>query len=361
MRKEGRKLFALVLALTLAAGGLAAARAGATVQKSADYEIQYAAAEQMERCMARVREYKAELGLALCDEDLHGTGMLGDYVTEITTTLGAAEAKRTSANSDMAALAVTLLREAGVREGETVGAGFSGSFPALDLAVLCACDAMGVTCVYIASVGASTYGANQPELTLPDIVCRLAQDGCISTLPAAITPGGAYDIGYDMDQDVLSDILARLEGFGVPIVRESDFSANLAWRMALYDERGPISCFVGVGGNVTTLGRDGTTLRQGVIRPDRTGLVDERSGLLERYSAAGLPAIQFLNIKQLTADYGMVFDPDALQPVGTGAIYYETRYAIFPAAAGLFAALVVLWWGFGRRRKINFLPARKID
>lgn len=351
MRKEKRKLLSLILSLLLALGGLAAACGGTTTEKRADYDILYAAAEQMERCMARVREYKAELGLSLCEEDIHGTGLLGDYVTEITTTLGAPEAKRTTANSDMAALAVTLLREAGVREGDTVGAGFSGSFPALDLAVLCACDAMGVRCVYIASVGSSTYGANQPELTLPDIVCRLVQDGCLSTLPAAITPGGAYDIGYDMEQDVLSDILTRLERYGVPIVRESSFSENIAWRMALYESLGPICCFVGVGGNVTTLGRDGTTLRQGVTYPGRTGLISERSGLLERYSAAGLPVVQFLNIKQLVADYALPYDPDTLPSVGTSAIYYETHYAPIPAAAGLVAATGALWWGFGRRRK----------
>lgn len=351
MAKNDRTLAVLLLALLLALTGLAASRAGAAVQKSADYDEKYAAAQQMERCMARIREYKDELGLPLCEEDLHGTGMLGDYVTDITTTLGAPEAKRTSANSDMAALAVTLLREAGVRAGDTVGAGFSGSFPALDLAVLCACDAMGVRCVYIASVGASTYGANQPELTLPDMVCRLVQDGLLSTLPAAITPGGAYDIGYDMDQGVLDGILAQLDGFGVPIVRLGDYGENIAWRMELYQQLGPIDCFVGVGGNVTTLGRDGTSLGQGVIRPDRTGPVTARSGLLERYSAQGLPVIQFLNIRRLTADYGLTFDPDTLPPIGESAVYYETRYALLPAAMGLFSAAAVLFAGFGRRRK----------
>lgn len=350
MKESTRRALALLLALAAAVLGLAAACVGASVQPDEDYAVKYAAAEQMERCMARIRDYKSELGLPLCSEDLHATGMLGDYVTDITTTLGSPEAKRTTANSDMAALVVTLLREAGVREGDTIGAGFSGSFPALDLAVLCACDAMGVTCVYIASVGASTYGANQPELTLPDMVCRLAQEGYLSTLPAAITPGGAYDIGYDMEQDVLADILARLEGYGVPILQESDFSENISLRMALYRRLGPIVCFVGVGGNVTTLGRDGTTLRQGVIRPDRTGLLTERSGLLERYSAQGLSVIQLLNIKQLVADYGLAFDPDVLPQIGTSAVYYETRYPTLPAVLGLAAAAAALWWGFCRKK-----------
>ncbi len=37
--------------------------------------------------------------------------------------------------------------------GDTVGAGFSGSFPAMDLAVIAACQVMGVELIYISSVG----------------------------------------------------------------------------------------------------------------------------------------------------------------------------------------------------------------
>lgn len=341
-----RKLTALLLALLLCLGGLAVSYCGAPMQESGDYDIKYAAACQMSRCMAQIRAYKAELSLPISDGDVHGTGMIGDYVTDITTTLGALDAKRSTANPDMAALVVSLLREAGVRSGDTVGAGFSGSFPALDLAVLCACEAMGVQCVYIASVGASTYGANQPELTLPDMLCRLVQDGYLSTLPAAITPGGADDIGRDMEQSALDGVLARLEGYEVPIVRLSSFSENIAWRMALYQKNGPISCFIGVGGNVTTLGQDGTALRQGVVRPDRTGAVSARSGLLERYSAAGLPVIQLLNIKKLLTDYGMPFDPAVPVETGTSAVYYEKKPRLLPAAISLAAALAVFVFTF---------------
>lgn len=346
-----QKLTALLLALALSLGGLAAAYCGAPVRKSSDYDVKYAAAEQMSRCMAQIRTYKEALSLPLCEEDRHGTGMLGDYLTDITTTLGSPEAKRSTANPDMAALAVALLREAGVRSGDTIGAGFSGSFPALDLALLCACDAMGVNCVYIASVGASTYGANQPELTLPDMLCRLVQDGYLSTLPAAITAGGAYDIGQDMDAAVLAQILAQLEGYGVPLVSKGVYSENIAWRMALYAENGPISCFVGVGGNVTTLGLDGTVLRQGVSRPDSVRTVSARSGLLDRYSASGLPVILLLNVKKLLTDHGLPFDPDTLPEIGASAIYYETRPRLLPAAFSLAAVLAVLLFRLPPRSK----------
>lgn len=54
--------------------------------------------------------------------------MIGDEYTPITTSLGSEEAKRTTANPDMAALLVQMLTEAGVKSGDTIGAGLFG-FP----------------------------------------------------------------------------------------------------------------------------------------------------------------------------------------------------------------------------------------
>ena len=253
---------ALWLALCLAFTLYAAAQ-----QPAPDADAKLAATALMTRWEECIRGYKAELGLPLSEDDLHGSGLIGEPYTFITTTNGALEAKRTAANPEMAALLVEMLTEAGVKPGDTVGAGFSGSFPGLDLATLAACQTMGVHCVYIASVGASTYGANQPELTFPDMALRLWQDGELDTAPALVTPGGQDDCGYDMDQDLLEGILARVEAGGLTVMRQPDFEANLQARMALYEEQGPITCFVGVGGNLTTTGPGEKDVGWGVISP----------------------------------------------------------------------------------------------
>jgi poly-gamma-glutamate system protein len=252
------------------------------------------------------------------------------------------EAKRTTADPDMAALVVQMLTEAGVRSGDTVGAGFSGSFPALDLAVLAACEAMEVRCVYIASVGASTYGANQPEMTLPDMVCRLYRDGLLQTAPALVTPGGEDDCGLDMNQELLTAILERIRGCGVEVMEEPDFAANLERRMALYEQEGPITCFIGVGGNLSTSGLGESQVDWGVIQPNTIQSVDEQSGLLQRYNALGMPVIHLLNIKRLVADYQLPYDPQRKSVPGESAIYYETVYPRLPALLGLAGAAAIL-------------------
>ncbi len=100
-----------------------------TVCPRPEYPQMVAAAERFEAAVAALRERRAELGLPLDGEDRLGVGLIGAELTPITTTLGHAPAKRTAQTSDMAALCVRLLSEAGIGPGDRVGACMSGSFP----------------------------------------------------------------------------------------------------------------------------------------------------------------------------------------------------------------------------------------
>lgn len=346
-----KKRLALALALVWLVSGLALTLAGASEKRAGDYEVKLQASALMQEWMDAVKGYKLEAGLELIPEDIHQTGLLGESYTYITTTHGALEAKRTTANPDMAALMVEMLTQAGVETGDTVGAGFSGSFPAMNLAVLAACQTMGVRCVYIASVGASTYGANQPECTFPDMVCRLYQDGLLDTAPALVTPGGRDDCGLDMDEELREQVLERVAGYGVEIMREPDFEANIRARMALYQEQGPIRCFIGVGGNLTTTGTSGETVSYGLIPAGKIRAVAQNSGLVQRYNNQGLPVLHLLNIKQLVADYGLAYDPETLPQPGESAVYYAASYPWQPGAVCLAGALATLILGFRPPRR----------
>lgn len=306
--------------------------------------MQLAAADLLEDCFRQVRTYKEELGIPLSELDYHQTGMIGESYTGITTTLGAIEAKRTTAWPEMGALCVRLLHEAGVRSGDTVGAGFSGSFPAMDLAVIAACQVMGVELIYISSVGASTYGANHPALTFPEMAHRLVEDGLLETDSAAVTLGGGGDVGGGMDPACAEEIRGRLAEAGLLLLEEPDYRRNLELRQQLYQQEGPIDCFVAVGGNVTSMGRgeSGISLGQGLISPEKIVRLTEDSGLVQRYLSQGLPVINLLNIKQLAADYGLPYDPAQWPERGTSAVYFETDYPGAVLLLGLAGAAVLL-------------------
>ena len=60
------------------------------------------------------------------------------------------------------------------------------------------------------------------------------------------------------------------------------------------------------------------------------------------YLALGVPCVGLLNVKQLCAEYGLPFDPAALEKVGQSHIYYEKAYprALLLVALALTALLL---------------------
>lgn len=338
-----RALCLLAAFALLVAAVIGVSRAGKW-EHCTGYQTQLAAAQRMEQCMEAVRGYKAERGLPYNAEDYHHTGMLGGEFNMMTTTSGAPDAKRTTANSDMAALAVRMLGEAGVRRGGKVALGLSGSFPAMNVAVLCACAELDLQTVVISSVGASTYGANQPELTFPEMYSLLIRDGLLPDRLAAVTWGGGGDCAGGMDEALVEQVRQRLAALGITPHVEPDWTKNMEWRMRLYEADGMPDCFVSVGGNLTSLGRDQPAPPQGLLLP-RSRLSDrgEKNGMLERYHIKGVPVISFLGIKQLVTEYGLPFDPPVLPEPGKSAVYYIKSYPKWPILPALFASGILIW------------------
>ncbi len=349
MKRQREGLLLLLLAGFLFACGLGISHSGKLVPAE-NRAVKLAAAERMQACMDAVKGYKAERGIPLHPSDLHQTGMLGEEFNGMTTSLGALEAKRTSANSDMAALAVELLQEAGMQPGDRVGLGLSGSFPALNLAVLSACAELKLDAVCIASIGSSTHGANNPGLTFPEMLSLLIADGLLPDSLHSATIGGDYDCGQEMDEHLREAAAARLERLGVTLWREPDYQKNLQKRLEIY---GKIDCYINVGGNLMSLGRQEDGIRtQGVIPPEAPlHPIDGNSGMLELYHAQGLPVIHLLNLKRLTADYGLAYDPVSLPEPGTSAVYYQISYPRLPAALAVCFAGAVLIFERKRRRR----------
>lgn len=329
--KKREKLTAgecLILAAALVTGAalLAAAFFLKSERPGPLYDTQVKAARQMQECMDAVRAEKIRRNIAIPTEDIFDTGLIGEAFNMTTSTAGELGAKRTTADPDMAALIVKMLDEAGLSEGDVLACGFSGSFPALNIAVICACDAMGVRPVYIASVGSSTWGANNPGFTSPEMLVMLYESGLIKEPPALITPGGGDDAGRVPDEEAFAQIWERVVSLGYPVMIEENFSDNTAARKELYDGEGA-SAFLASGGNVTSLGKNMVIdlVGQGLIREKITS-VNKDSGLLELFLYENRPAMLLLNIRQLVSDYGLPFDPVSHPAPGESPVYSEIVY-----------------------------------
>ncbi len=331
---------ALMLMAILLIGTVVALGFTKTTKPDDLYDKKVAAARLMEEASRSIREYRQQLDLPLDKTvDINETGLIGVEFNEITTTLGTLEAKRTAASPDTAALVVQLFSEAGVKPGDLVAVNFSSSFPGLNLAVISAAQVMELEIVSMASAGSSTWGANRPELNYIDMHQYLVSKQVFETPLRAVSLGGNGDVGKGMPDDMRSQIIDRIFGYGLELIQISNYRDNLDYRVQLYDQAGAIALFVNTGGNMVSTGNPEP--QTGLILAD-TPVNMRRPGLLEVYLSRGVPCIQLLNVKQLAEQYNLPYDPYPLPPIGTSGIYHRTSYSLVGALAGIIAAVAGL-------------------
>lgn len=335
-------LIVLLISTLIAGGAVWIYQANGKRTEKDGYAEAVTAAKNLERCMAEIRTEKLRRGIALSKEDRFSTGMMGEEFNFITTTNGEVQAKRTTCDPNMAAMLVFMLKRAGLKSGDTVGASFSGSFPTLNLAVITACEALSLKLVYTASCGASTYGANNPELCFPEMCDVLLKAGLIHTTPALLTPGGGSDTGGGTERELFDEIWQRTVALGYPTLVEENHQKNMAAKTALFD-REKISCFISVGGNITALGYNMIVDRisQGIIETEVKTL-NEKSGLIEYYRNRKTKVIHLLNIKKLVVDEGLHFDPDVQEIIGESDFYFELKRPLWVLAVGLLLIAALL-------------------
>lgn len=334
-----------------------------TQAKCRYYDEKIAASELTQQCFDKIKEYKINNGIGVTTEDINNTGMLGSKFSYITTTTGILESKRTSINPNFAAVIIDMFKEANIKKGDQVVAVFSGSFPALNIAVLCAIQTFELDPLIMASIGASTWGANQTEFTFYDMAEYLCSEGILNHRIDYVSLGGSSDMGYDFWENASEPILARISENGTKLISESDFNKNLELRMDIIAKSKPnLKLFINVGGNLISMGCDEEAYiaNNGLIKPsylnnDAYGENYDKKGLIENYLMKGIPVIHMLNIKKIALKYGLPYDPTSYPEVGIGNVYYEETYhLVIPIIAVLVSiGLLVFIFIIRKKEKIN--------
>ena len=292
-------------------------------------------------------EKQAAVALALRAQAVLGARLTGPEYTLITTTLAPRQAKTLSLHPDFAAVVAGWLREAGVDRGERVAVNLSGSFPALNIAVLAAIRSVGAEPVIISSVGASTWGATDPDFTWLDMERQLQQAGLWSWRSAAASPGGVGDRGGGLSAEGKALAMAAIRRNETALIDAADLKAAVARRLELY--RGQDSALpqalVNVGGGHVIFGESGhrSPLPQG-LNLGYHPLLSAHDGLAAAFLQSNRPVIHLLNIAQLAAQYGI---HPGTPPGSSGAFYSRQLPGPLRLAAGIAVAglLAVLWRG----------------
>jgi len=242
------------------------------------------------------------------------SGLLGADITPLVTTLGSLEAKRLSASPAWARALTTQLWGAGVGRGSVVAASCSGSFPALNLALACACRALGAELITISSVTSSTWGANQPGFTWPEMEARLVEAGLISAVSVGVATGGENDqaAGLAPDARALAEQIGDRAAAQLRASRlkPATFQQAVALRMALFDRAAggrPIMVYVNIGGSQASVGRSMTALKLKSGWLDREAFADPGDdGVMALLAKRGVRILHLLNIRDLAAQWGVL-------------------------------------------------------
>jgi len=281
-------------------------------------------------------------------------GMLGAGWSEITTTLGSLEAKRTAANPRFAALMVRLLHDAGVDSTKTVGVTLSGSFPSLGVCTLAALQTIGARAVVVSSLGSSSYGANQPGATWLDMEEWLLREGGLRYRSMLLTPGAEGDSGAGMSEEGIPLLKQTATRYGRTLVFPSGFAEAIHLKMELFSRNG-ITLLVNVGGSQTSLGtcRHAATIPNGFQRT-LSPCSDTGRGIIERLAGRGVPFIHLLHVNNLAARYGLPLTPGKHDPAAGQSVFMERvvhRVVILAFLAAVFGSMLVV------RRSLHFSPA----
>lgn len=320
-----------------------------------------AASALMQRAMQIVKAEKIRLEMPIDRVlDPGETGMIGVAFNDLTTTRGSLPSKRTSTDPAFAAVAVQMLKQVGVGDGDPVAVSFSGSFPALNIAVLSAIKVLNLQPVIISSEGASMYGANQAEMTWLDMERVLAAAGLFPYRSCAASLGGIVETGGGLDETGIALGLQAIRRNGIPLLVEEsgkELAADIEKRMALYArflEGGKPAAFINVGGSATSLGGGPGVhkLVPGLLKVIPAARNPDR-GVIVRMAERGIPVIHLLGIRSIAAQYGIPFDAPPLPGGRSGSSIPGGGYDPSLAAGGLFLLLMLLF----RSRKRD-LPSR---
>jgi poly-gamma-glutamate system protein len=240
--------------------------------------------------------------------------LIGAEVTPLVTTLGSIEAKRLTLSPRWAGVIAEQFVVKGIGRDDVVAASFSGSFPALNLAVVSACQAIGARLIAVSSVTASTWGANQPGFTWPEMEVLLVEGGTMVPVSVAVSAGGSGDRARDLDADAqrLARTIARrtADRLGAALVEPLDLRDAIEARLALFDRRRngrPIAAYVNVGGTEASLGSSTAILKiaSGWVPAGAFDPSPDR-GLVARMAERGIPVLHLLNVRDLAARWGLL-------------------------------------------------------
>jgi len=257
-------------------------------------------------------------------------GLIGLEWSPITTTLGDLAAKRSACNPAWAVQFSRWFRDAGLQPGDRVAIYSSGSFPGLLLNAIAAAEAMQLEPLLIVSLGASTWGANDPGAPWPVLAAELRSGGFIRKRADFYTLGGGAELGHGLAPEGMALLRNAARDNGVELLDAGGLQQMIALKMDLLEASGA-RLLVNIGGSQANLGDAEEVLRltPGPVPAGDAGTAG--NGVIGLAMRGGVRVIHMLNIHAIAGRYGIPYDapPRKTAPHGIGLVWPAAGLALF--------------------------------
>ena len=264
------------------------------------------------------------------DIDPWQCGLIGVEWSSITTTLGELASKRTACNPAWAVQFTRWFDELGLEPNDRVVIYSSASFPGMLLNALAAAESMQLEPLLVVSLGASTWGANHPELPWPVLAAELRRNGFISKRADYYTLGGGAELGHGLPPEGEALLLKAVEDSGVDLLTGASLDAMIAVKVALLESFQP-RVFINIGGSQANLGSVEEVLRlsPGPVPPAESATAG--NGVIALAMRKGIPVIHMLNLKPISNRAGIPYDakPRKRAPVSVSAWWSVAGILVF--------------------------------
>jgi poly-gamma-glutamate system protein len=319
-------------------------------KKNPSYNERIQAAHIMKEAIDKIKKYRIKKNL-LIDPRVDPTlsGLMGLRTSEVTSVKGEYEAKRATLNPNWAAVLVDMLQKAKVKKGDTICVAFSGSFPAMNIAILSAAKALDLKVVIISSAAASSWGANIPSFLWLDMENLLYRKKIIPYRSVAASLGGIKDNATgisDYGKTILINAITRKK---IELINIDDIHKNIDRRIEIYSQNlgdRKAAAFINSGGGTITVG---STAGKKSFHPGLNRRVSVKAlkidSVMTRFAKQGIPVIHITQILKLADKYGLPKSFNSMPVIGRGTVYKSKSYnniIVIASLAVIFLALYIL-------------------
>ena len=344
-----------------------------TVSNSLTYKeydnvnLRYNSTQSMDRCIESIKDIT---DLRILEEDYYQTGLIGVKESQITTIFeeqnidNILKSKIITTHPNFAAFMVLLFEEIGLQNGDSIVVSMTGSLPGANIALLSACNSMGLKPMIFSSIGSSSWGANKENLTWVHIEDHLYKNELIDFESIAISIGGENDLGDNISDEgieiIESVIQKSIKNNKKIFINEEYLDESIKEKIKLLGNIEKYKAFVNIGGGASSLGQgiDKKFIKGGIISPLLKNEIQEiyydtekgnkyhdkfKESMAYGFLDNDIPFINIKNIGLLVSEYGMTYLKDRdLNKINKGLLFYEIeRFNIKSIWFALIASILV--------------------